>query len=87
MAATHLPPKYPYYAFDVENWICANGVTKERVRRDGYDGETQDGYTVRTLCGMTFQNNCGLTIDTVAKTVTLTGCNTTEVTSASMLRW
>ncbi|KPI84543.1 hypothetical protein ABL78_6405 [Leptomonas seymouri] len=87
IAAEKIQPSYPFYALDVENWVCANGVTKERVRRDGYDDVVVDGYAVRPLCGMTFQNGCNVAVDTVAQTASLTDCNTTVVTAASMLRW
>jgi hypothetical protein len=87
MAATNLKAKYPYYALDVENWVCANGVTKERVRRDGYDGDVVDGYAVRALCGMTFKNSCALTVDPAGQTATVTGCDTVKVTAASLQRW
>lgn len=87
MAATDLDAKYPYYAIDVEDWVCANGITKERVRRDGYDGAPVDGYGVRALCGMDFSNGCSLTVDAATQTATLTGCDESSVSAAEMLRW
>ncbi|KPA76029.1 hypothetical protein ABB37_08171 [Leptomonas pyrrhocoris] len=87
VAATDVEAQYPFFALDVENWICANGVTKERVRRDGYDGVVEDGYAVRALCGMEFENGCSVTVDSAAQTATLTGCSATAVTAAAMQRW
>lgn len=57
-AATDAAARHPYYAVDMENRVCANGVTKERVRRDGYGNAITDGYAVRELCGMEFKNHC-----------------------------
>ncbi|KAG5485011.1 hypothetical protein LSCM1_07091 [Leishmania martiniquensis] len=84
MAATDATARYPYYSLDVENWACTNGVTKERVRRDGYDDAIMDGYAVRELCGMEFKNKCTLVVH--EGMVTLQGCSS-AVSSGAALRW
>ncbi|CAM37304.2 hypothetical protein LBRM_10_1030 [Leishmania braziliensis MHOM/BR/75/M2904] len=85
MAATDAAARYPYYALDVENWVCANGITKERVRRDGYDDLITDGYAVRALCGMEFKNNCMVVVD--QGVATLKGCDAAVVSEKAMQRW
>lgn len=84
-AATDAAARYPYYAVDMENWVCANGVTKERVRRDGRDNAITDGYAVRELCGMEFKNNC--TVIVGQGTVRLEGCDAAAVSEDAMQRW
>ncbi|KAG5506319.1 hypothetical protein JIQ42_07937 [Leishmania sp. Namibia] len=84
MAATDAAAGYPYYAVDVESWVCANGVTKERVRRDGYDNAITDGYSVRGLCGMEFKHNCAVAV--LEGKVVLTGCDS-HVSSEAAQRW
>lgn len=87
MAATNATASYPYYAIDVEDWVCDNGITKERVRRDGYNDDVVDGYSVRPLCGMAFSNGCSLAVDPDADTVALVGCDSAVVTDEAKLRW
>ncbi|KAG5484229.1 hypothetical protein CUR178_07385 [Leishmania enriettii] len=84
MAVTDAAAGYPYYALDVESWVCANGVTKERVRRDGYDNAITDGYSVRGLCGMEFKHNCAVAV--LEGKVVLTGCDS-HVSSDAAQRW
>ncbi|KAG5485681.1 hypothetical protein LSCM4_06639 [Leishmania orientalis] len=84
MAVTDAAASYPYYALDVESWVCANGVTKERVRRDGYDNAITDGYSVRGLCGMEFKHNCAVAV--LEGKVVLTGCDS-HVSSEAAQRW
>lgn len=62
VASANMTADYPYYALDVENWICDNGITKERVRRDLYTGSEVSGYMVRSLCGMTFSSGCSVVV-------------------------
>ncbi|KAG5510325.1 hypothetical protein JKF63_07653 [Porcisia hertigi] len=84
-AATQTNAHYPYYALDVESWMCVNGVTKERLRRDGYDNAIKDGYAVRELCAMEFKNSCTLVVS--RGKVTLEGCNASAVSEDAIVRW
>ncbi|CCW63570.1 unnamed protein product [Phytomonas sp. EM1] len=85
---------FPFYITDVEEWICANGMTKERVRRSisADNGEVfHDGYAIRPLCGMNFLAGCQLDVVTPADTseeafVALVGCPK-EFSAEQRKRW
>lgn len=65
--------------------MWANGVTKERVRRDGYDHTIMDGYAVRELCGMEFKDNCAVVVS--QGTVRLEDCDAAAVSEDAVQRW
>ncbi|GET86560.1 hypothetical protein, conserved [Leishmania tarentolae] len=85
MAVTDVSGYYPYYAIDIENWVCTNGVTKERVRRDAYESMIKDGYSVRELCGMELKNNCAVLL--FNGRVSVVDCNTSLVDWFARERW
>ncbi|CCW71370.1 unnamed protein product [Phytomonas sp. Hart1] len=94
-ATSNATTAFPFYITDAEEWICRNGMTKERVRRSGAvgmdeDGELHDGYRVRPLCGMTFLAGCRLEVQTptngAGAVVRLVGCPE-DFHPAEIQRW
>lgn len=74
VAATHLTPQNPFFAVDAEDWLCANGRVKERIRRRAVTTAVSKGYgdqlrrllsapshAVMTQDGYDARSLCGMT--------------------------
>jgi hypothetical protein len=88
VASTNQRPRLPYYAVDVEGWLCQNGNYRERIR-SGIARQSStliDGFSVRRLCGLSFLNGCSVSVDPVTARTALTGCNA-SLTTLQKLMW
>ena len=88
LASTDQHPVIPYYAVDVEGWMCGNGNFRERIRGALLTGSPSlvRGTAVRPVCGLVFDNGCQLSVDQSTSTVRLTGCNT-SITAQEQSLW